>query len=83
MSTISDLVETEIANLSKTISYIKKELARAPEGSLIWSESRGKPHYYHKINGERKYIPNKDRELAVQLAQKDYYEEDCKMMGFT
>lgn len=75
MQELSDYAEEEIRKLETTIEYVKKEIKRAPEGSLSWSNNRGKPYYYKYIEGERKYIPAKKREQAAMLAQKDYYNE--------
>lgn len=55
-------------------------MKNAPEGTLRISIRPNKTQYYHLTDIERhngKYIPNKDRPLAVQLAQKDY---DTKLL---
>ena len=53
----------------------EKSLAEAPEGSLRLCQHGDKIQYYHRNNPKDfngVYIKEKDRELAKQLAQKDY-----------
>ena len=62
-------------SLEKRIEAIKKRNKNAPEGSLRIINKWNKYQYYHRINPSEnmgKYIPRKDRPLAVRLAQKDY-----------
>lgn len=62
-------------SLEKRIEAIKKRNKNAPEGSLRIINKWNKYQYYHRINPSEnmgKYIPRKDRPLAVRLAQKGY-----------
>ena len=62
-------------SLEKRIEAIKKRNKNAPEGSLRIINKWNKYQYYHRINPSEnmgKYIPPKDRPLAVRLAQKGY-----------
>ena len=62
-------------SLEKRIEAIKKRNKNAPEGSLRIINKWNKYQYYHRINPSEnmgKYIPRKDRHLAVRLAQKGY-----------
>ena len=75
----TNTIPEELTHLNKSlesrIEAIKKRYKTAPEGSLRIVNKWNKHQYYHKINlgdTEGKYIPRKDRPLAVRLAQKDY-----------
>ena len=68
----------DLENISKEIEKhirrIRKRLEKAPEGSLRVSKTHGTCQFYNKteLYQPGKYIPRKDRPLAVRLAQKDY-----------
>lgn len=70
---------------SEELDYLmkkaEKSLAKAPEGSLVISSSRGYPHYYHKKENDKNkgnYIPAKKKRLIRALAQKDYDQQFLK-----
>ena len=61
--------------LLRLIKEKKKSLVRAPEGSLIVADARGKDRYYCIMPGERgigTYLGKKDLEKVRALAQKSY-----------
>lgn len=61
--------------LLKLIKEKRKSLEKAPEGSLIVTEARGKARYYCIMPGERgigTYLGKKDLAKAKALAQKAY-----------
>lgn len=63
------------AFLETEITKIKNRLEQAPEGSLHVSKKKNAYQFYLRNNSKpliEKYITNKDRSLAVSLAQKDY-----------
>ena len=72
------ITDEEQAALMKEGKQIERILERAPEGRLVSMVDRGYFKYYKeiRIRGKKKriYIPKKDRELAVKLAWKEYYE---------
>lgn len=57
------------------IKQIKSRLNNAPAGCLRISGKRSRSQYYHRTDPSDKlgtYIPRKDQDIAVKLAQKDY-----------
>ena len=78
---ISDIVSTLNAlelqkeEMADTIAEIKKRINSAPPGTLRTAKRINKFQYYQRLEaGDLKgtYIPRKDNEIAVKLAQKDY-----------
>ena len=70
---IINLEATNIFNISVELKL--RSIKKAPEGSLRITQSHNSVQYYHIINkGDNTgtYILAEHRELAVQLAQKDY-----------
>ena len=61
--------------LQRLIKEKKKSLEKAPEGSLIVTDTRGRARYYCILPGERgigTYLGRKDLEKVRALAQKSY-----------
>lgn len=64
-----------VKELDSLIPKVEKSLKKAPEGTLVLSQSNGTVQYYHKTESTQKkgkYILAKDRNLVATLAQKDY-----------
>lgn len=64
--------------LQELMREIKGQLQIAPQGNLRVSNIKGIPRYYHVTTSgdtKGKYIKNEDRNLACQLAQKDYMQK--------
>ena len=72
---IEQLTRTRMAELNAMLEIKLRSIKKAPEGSLRITQSHHSVQYYHIINkGDNTgtYIPARNRELTVQLAQKDY-----------
>ena len=75
---IRTLLQERKANLQQLDKKVTKQLKNAPEGSLRVSNSHGRIQCYRKdktTNRAGTYIPKSNRDLAVDLAQKDYLEK--------
>lgn len=78
MSAIKKQLIDEQERLAQIIKRTKQELQNVPEGTLRISKSQGCPQYYHCKKGSSHngvYLPQKEIELARQLAQKSYNEK--------
>ena len=78
--TLKDELRTLKRDIEEHASVVFKRLSDSPEGFLRITQKWHKSQYYLRTgpndpNG--KYIPEKDRPLAVRLAQKDY---DTKLL---
>ena len=72
---IKQLTRTRMAELNAMLELKLRSIKKAPEGSVRITQSHNSVQYYHITNkGDNTgtYIPAGHRELAVQLAQKDY-----------
>ena len=72
---IEQLTKTRMAELNAMLEIKLRSIKNAPEGSVRITQSHNSVQYYHITNkGDNTgtYIPVEHRELAVQLAQKDY-----------
>ena len=72
---IEQLTRKRMAELNALLELKLRSIKKAPEGSLRITQSHNSVQYYQIINkGDNTgtYIPAGHRELAVQLAQKDY-----------
>ena len=75
MEQIKEILQERQEQLQQLKEDKEKSLAEAPEGSLRLCQHGDKIQYYHRNNPKDfngVYIKEKDRELAKQLAQKDY-----------
>ena len=75
MKQIKEILQERQEQLQQLKEDKEKSLAEAPEGSLRLCQHGDKIQYYHRNNPKDfngVYIKEKDRELAKQLAQKDY-----------
>lgn len=64
--------------LERLLSDITHQLASTPHGNLRIRNDNGIPRYYHMIkpgDTQGKYIQKKNKNLACQLAQKDYMQK--------
>ncbi len=66
------LKEQEV--LSQRETEIRKILENYPEGKLIYSQNGKHKKWYKSCNGVKSYIPSRDINIAVALAEKKYYE---------
>lgn len=67
--------------LENLLSVTSSQLADAPVGNLRVRNDNGIPRYYHMTkqgDTRGKYIPKKSKNLACQLAQKDYLQKLCR-----
>ena len=72
---IEQLTKNRMAELNAMLELKLRSIKKAPEGSVRITQSHNSVQYYHITNkGDNTgtYIPAGHRELAVQLAQKDY-----------
>lgn len=72
---MKEILEQKLKEADGLITKVEKSLRKAPEGSLVLSQSNGSVQYYHKTSREQKkgkYIYVKNRKLIKALAQKDY-----------
>ena len=80
---MKDILEKKLKEAEYLITKAEKSLKKAPEGTLVLSQSNGTLQYYHKTKGEQKkgdYISTKNRRLILALAQKDYDLRFIKVM---
>ena len=76
-------LRTLSASLEQQIDKVYERLKKAPPGALRIIKKWNKHQYYHRENtndSQGKYIPEKDRPLAVRLAQKDYDNKLLKVL---
>lgn len=67
--------QEQIVLLDKVIERCENCLKNAPEGSLRVTKNKNNYQFYHRVDGRNttgKYLKKSERELAAQLAQKDY-----------
>lgn len=69
------VLEKRLTELQQQLVQTEKIVQKAPSGRIRISQKRGHPEYYlvsetGSLRG--KYLPKKQLQLAVQLAQKDY-----------
>lgn len=72
-------LEQERDNLVKLMPKLEKEIAKAPEGSLVMMQAKGRyTQYYHYTEGDRekgrngRYLSKKELKFVQRLAQKQY-----------
>ena len=72
---MEQLLKEKLREAEDVISKTEKSLKKAPEGTLVLSQSKGSVQYYHKTERSQKkgkYISTKNKKLITSLAQKDY-----------
>ena len=72
---MKDFLQEKLKEADGLISRVEKSLKKAPEGTLVLSQSKGTVQYYHKTESSQKkgkYISTKNSKLIKSLAQKDY-----------
>lgn len=75
---VVDVLLSRKLDLESTISFIKQELSKAPEGKLRVSTCNHTAQYYlTSVEAGKKdvYIQKSNQKLVKALAQKDYYEK--------
>ena len=74
---LKKMLAEERDRLEKVIKSVQESLIGAPEGGMRISVDKGQIRYYLKMNSEEKekYIPSKEVDLPVKLAQKAYDEK--------
>lgn len=68
----------EKETLEKRESTIREQLQIYPAGQLIYSQNGKHKKWYISCEGVKTYIPSKNRETAIKLAEKKYYEAVLK-----
>ena len=69
------VLEKRLTELQQQLVQTEKIVQKAPSGRIRISQKRGHPEYYlvsETGSLQGKYLPKKQLQLAVQLAQKDY-----------
>lgn len=72
---MQEILQDKMKELNSYITKAEQSLKKAPEGTLVLSQSNGTVQHYHKTKSEQKkgkYIPTKNSKLITSLAQKDY-----------
>jgi len=72
---LKETLENRLAKLQHLLTEKRKANEKAPPGRIRIAQRRGHPNYYHVTERgslKGKYLPKKQLQLAVQLAQKDY-----------
>lgn len=78
---LAEIVERKRSELQQEITENIQELRTLPEGKLLIAKDREWEKWYVSINGERRYIPKEERQLAEKLARRRFLEariEDLK-----
>ena len=78
MSGFIEHLQQEKAELQKEIHEVKRKLAHAPTGRMEIKKNNRRVQYYYKdsdTDAGLKYIKKSDKDLAVQIAQRDYYKK--------
>lgn len=70
------LREKEI--LDKREKTVREKLQTYPAGKLIYSQNGMHKKWYVSCEGVKTYIPSKNKEIAIRLAEKKYYEAILK-----
>lgn len=65
-------MQKERKRLDKLRTDIQAQLATLPEGHLIHSRNGTQYKFYHKLNGQRIYLPKQKLDFIKQLALKRY-----------
>lgn len=66
-------MQNEQNRLLQKVDVLEKELQTLPEGTLCASKNGPYTKYYIKKNGERTYIPKREKQLIEDLAKKMFY----------
>lgn len=72
---LAPLIEKRLVELQNLLFTKKKSYEKAPQGRIRISQKGGHPEYYlvtERGSLRGKYLPNSQKTLARQLAQKDY-----------
>ena len=72
---LKESLENRLSKLQQLLVEKRKACENAPPGRIRIAQRRGYPNYYHVTERgslKGKYLPKKQLQLAVQLAQKDY-----------
>lgn len=72
---VKQSLKEKVKELERMKLKVEKSLKKAPEGTLVLSQSNGTTQYYHKTERQQKkgkYISSEERKIAAALAQKDY-----------
>lgn len=71
---INSLISKQAEELQEKLKQMKQEQQVLPKGKLTVAKDRKWVKLYRTIDGERFYIPQKEQELAKQLAKRQYLE---------
>lgn len=72
---LKESLENRLSKLQQLLVEKRKACENVPPGRIRIAQRRGYPNYYHVTERgslKGKYLPKKQLQLAVQLAQKDY-----------
>lgn len=75
MDKLREIMEQKERELARVIELCERRIKAAPEGTLRIADRGGIRQYYHRTDPKDtkgKYIPQKQREIVIDLAQKDY-----------
>lgn len=78
---IAKMLEKESRRYEKIISYARKELAKAPEGTVQIRKHNNGIQFYYRSEFRQKngtYLPASKRQFAILLVQKRYLERVVK-----
>lgn len=82
MINIIDQINFYISDLERLKKQLIRKTKDSPPGTLYIGWSHGSPQYYHHTitskGSHSQFIRKKNRELAINLANKSYYEKICK-----
>ena len=65
-----EALEAEVSELRRIKEKLVGELKRAPEGSLNILQKKKPEYYWYKDRKHRKYLSKKQRDIAIQLAER-------------
>ena len=83
MSCFLECLEKESAKLAKEIGILKNALQNAPDGRLEIKRNKTRVQYYYRDkdkNSKLKYIRKSNKDLAYQIAQRDYNKNVLKCL---
>ncbi|MEY8369128.1 hypothetical protein AALA24_10200 [Anaerovoracaceae bacterium 42-11] len=59
----------------------RKELRNLPEGKLSVNIVKGNPYYFRLLNGEKRYLGNRENEVVQALQKRYFLEESLKRIA--
>lgn len=65
-------MKEELVKINSRIDFISSELSKLPEGNLYVVNDSSHKKWYLKSEGQKKYLPKRNSELASKLAYRKY-----------